>query len=165
MTGWKIPIFNRKYIDSFMVDVYCHDSFRRGFLKMLIIESDDFDLRGPQTLGERSLMSSIWTQEIFEPRKKKTYYFPLNPGWLIGIPIMVYCNPYIIEYNPIYTLNSQVFFRGSFGNLLFFLQCMYVPSLKPTWHLKTGLVQKEGSSPNHHFSLDMLVLGSVLVGT
>ena len=27
--------------------------------------------------------------------KKKTYYFPMNPGWLIGILIMVYYDPYI----------------------------------------------------------------------
>ena len=32
-----------------------------------------------------------------EPRKKKkTYYFPWNTGWFIGILIMVYYNPYII---------------------------------------------------------------------
>ena len=29
-----------------------------------------------------------------EPRKKPSY-FPLNPGWLIGILTMVYYNPYI----------------------------------------------------------------------
>ncbi len=29
-----------------------------------------------------------------EPRKKPSY-FPLNPGWLIGILIMVYYNPHI----------------------------------------------------------------------
>ena len=27
--------------------------------------------------------------------KKTRPYFPLNPGWLIGILIMVYYNPYI----------------------------------------------------------------------
>ena len=32
----------------------------------------------------------------FEPRKNPSY-FPLNPGWLIGILITVYCNPYITQ--------------------------------------------------------------------
>ena len=33
-------------------------------------------------------------QTIHEPRKKRLGYFPLNPGWLIGILIMVWYNPH-----------------------------------------------------------------------
>ena len=106
--------------------------FGGGFLKMLIIESDDFDPEGTSNPWRAKLdVQHMDPRNIWATKKKKPYYFPLNPGWLIGIPIMVYCNPYIIEYNPIYTLNSQVFFRGSFGNLLFFSP-MYVCTLPKT---------------------------------
>ena len=37
--------------------------------------------------------------EKSEPRVGNPYYFPLNPGWLIRILIMVYYNPYIIGYS------------------------------------------------------------------
>ena len=51
-----------------------------------------------------------------EPRKKPSY-FPLNPGWLIGIITMVYYNPCITGYyNPLYNLNNQVFFHCSAGD-------------------------------------------------
>ncbi len=36
-------------------------------------------------------------------------------GWLIGILVMVYYNPYITgEYNPLYNPTNQVFFHCSF---------------------------------------------------
>ena len=40
------------------------------------------------------------------------YYFPWNPGWLIGIPIMVYYNPYIIgqDFIPSITQPTRVSF-------------------------------------------------------
>ena len=43
----------------------------------------------------------FWSSRIGGPKWATkttliTYYFPWNPGWLIGIPIMVYYNPYII---------------------------------------------------------------------
>ena len=48
-----------------------------------------------------------------EPRKKPSY-FPLNPGWLIGILTMVYYNPHITgQYNPLYNPNNQGFFHCS----------------------------------------------------
>ena len=37
----------------------------------------------------------VWMDGSDEPRKKKRPYFPLNPGWLIGILTMVYYNPCI----------------------------------------------------------------------
>ena len=39
---------------------------------------------------------------------KTPSYFPLNPGWLIGILTMVYYNPYIFGecFHPLYTLNT-----------------------------------------------------------
>ena len=40
-----------------------------------------------------------------------------NPGCLIGILTMVYYNPYITgSYNPLYTLNNQVFFIAQLEN-------------------------------------------------
>ena len=48
----------------------------------------------------------IWP---IEPRKNPpTFHYT---GWLIGILIMVYKNPYIAgQYNPLYTLSNQGFF-------------------------------------------------------
>ena len=49
-----------------------------------------------------------------EPRKK-TSYFPLNPGCSIGIFLRVYYNPHITgQYNPL-TQPTMVFFRASHG--------------------------------------------------
>ena len=46
---------------------------------------------------------------------KKTPTFHCT-GWLIGILIMLYYNPYITgQYNPLYTLNNQGFFHCSHG--------------------------------------------------
>ena len=51
-----------------------------------------------------------------EPRKKPSY-FPLNPGWLIGILIVVHYNHYIVGwYNPLYNPTKQGFFCGSDDN-------------------------------------------------
>ena len=48
-----------------------------------------------------------------EPRKEPSY-FPLNPGWLIGILIVVYYSPYITgEYNHLYNPTNQGFVHCS----------------------------------------------------
>ena len=44
-------------------------------------------------------------------KKNHPYYFPWNPGCLIGIPIMGYNKPYNKgQYNTLYNLNNQGFF-------------------------------------------------------
>ena len=43
-------------------------------------------------------------------------------GWLIGILIMVYYNPYITgQYNPLYNPANQGFFRGSSESRIIYL--------------------------------------------
>ena len=64
------------------------------------------------------LMFGLFEPMIFETfEQKKNYYFPLNPGCLIGIRIMGYYNPHITgQYNPLYTLNNPVFFIAHLGS-------------------------------------------------
>ena len=64
------------------------------------VECDSITLKKKcdQAVGVEN--STLYIQTPIEPRKKNlTYYFPLNPGWLIGILdpyFMVYYNPYVI---------------------------------------------------------------------
>ena len=72
------------------------------------------------------IISTYGKRDIFpnmKKREKKTHEHEQNPptfqytGWLIGILIMVYYNPYITgQYNPLYNPTNQVFFRGSHGH-------------------------------------------------
>ena len=67
-------------------------------------------------LGSRILYahSPGWVQALGDEEVKGLEAKPGAFGKLIGILIMVYYNPYITgEYNPLYTLNNQVFFHGS----------------------------------------------------
>ena len=47
----------------------------------------DSNLRGPWKTIKKNGGKLLWAMN------KNPYYFPLNPGWLIGILIMVYYNP------------------------------------------------------------------------
>ena len=60
--------------------------------------------------------------------RRVSFHYPLEPrknplsfcytGWLIGILVMVYYNPYITgEYNPLYNPTNQGFFHCSLGIL------------------------------------------------
>ena len=52
---------------------------------------------------------------------KKTSYFPLHPGWLIGILIMVSFNPYIKlgMIIPLITQRTRIFFVAVFSPVTF----------------------------------------------
>ena len=71
-----------------------------GFFFLINIVTYD-DLHGENfTVPKESFTSetcSEFAQERNEPRKKPSC-FPLNPGWLIGTLIMVFCNPHITAY-------------------------------------------------------------------
>ena len=50
----------------------------------------------PSSVGASTSEYECLTPEMMDLKKQTRTYFPLNPGWLIGILIfMVYYNPYI----------------------------------------------------------------------
>ena len=52
MAGWNITIFNRRYINSFMVSIFhCHAS--RGYIRIIVCIATSHDL-GPQKVAEVS---------------------------------------------------------------------------------------------------------------
>ena len=70
------------------------------------------------------------SQDLHEPRKKKPPTFHYI-GWLIGILILVYCNPYLTgRYNPLYQTTNQGFFHCSYS-----------------FHLKIGWEELLGTPP------------------
>ena len=66
-------------------------------------------------LGEASNHINLGIGSLLEPRKKNTLIITFHyTGWLIGILILAYYNPYLTgQYKPLYTLNNQGFFHGS----------------------------------------------------
>ena len=83
----------------------CGSHCRRHTIKQI---EDEITHRQPRL--PEFLAPSSWKREV--SHEKNPYCFPCNTGWLIGILIMVYYNPYITgEYSPpLYTLNNLVFF-------------------------------------------------------
>ncbi len=70
-----------------------------------------FKALGPILLTWRGGNDTSWASSEPRPKKPGVPYFPWNAGCLIGILKMVYYNPNITgQYNPLYTLNNQVFF-------------------------------------------------------
>ena len=65
------------------------------------------------SLDPCQLYCGIGVVDMSHEKNPPTFHYT---GWLIGILIMVYYNPYIPgQYNLLYTLNNQGFFHCSHG--------------------------------------------------
>ena len=88
-----------------------------GYSSEMFIKKPNSKLKDVEDYPAMSLLTQkrlpLLRKTLHEPRKKPSY-FPLNPGWLIGILTMVYFYPYITgQYNPLYSLTNQGFFHCS----------------------------------------------------
>ena len=64
--------------------------------------------------GKGFFLSTMWMLGVHVSHEKNPGSLTFHYGWLIGILIMVSCNPYITGYyNPLYNPTNQVFFCGS----------------------------------------------------